>query len=966
MSAAFDGASAVLGGADPAVIEQLHAQYLRDPGSVDPSWRRIFANEEGTAQRTVQRTPERMPESVPAAGRAPGLPEPRPAVAPPAAPAAPAAADADPEGPVRAETIDSIRALMMIRAYRVRGHLIASLDPLGLEGERHHPELDPKSYGFSEADYDRPIYVDGVLGLKRATLREVLAILKQTYCARIGVEFMHIQHPDRKSWVQLMMEGERNRQSLSPGEKTEILRQLYESEGFERFLDVKYAGAKRFSLEGSESVIPALEAVIAQASEQGVEEIVIGMAHRGRLNVLTSIMGKSYAAVFSEFQGGVTAAGDVQGSGDVKYHLGTSADRDLGSGRRLHISLTPNPSHLEAVNPVVLGKVRAKQAMRGDKARQRVMGLLIHGDAALAGQGLCSEVFELSELRGYRTGGTVHIVVNNQIGFTTSPSQARTSPYPSEVAKIIQAPVFHVNGDDPESVVRVCQIAADYRQRFKADVVVDIFCYRRHGHNEGDEPAFTQPAMYRAIGERPTTRQIYTERLVAEGVLTVADADRMMEAFRARLEIELEASRSYRPNKADWLEGDWADIEAAPRDHRPGDTAVAPEILAEVGRAIARVPHDFAVHPRIRRQLDEKRERIEAGGPVDWATAEALAFGSLLLEGKPVRLSGQDCSRGTFSQRHAGLVDQENETRYIPLNHVRPGQARLKLADSLLSEVGVLGFEYGHSIADPNALAIWEAQFGDFANGAQVVIDQFVAAGETKWLRMSGLVMLLPHGFEGQGPEHSSARPERYLQLYADGNIQVVNCSTPASYFHVLRRQLRRSFRKPLIVMSPKSLLRHRRCVSALDEMSGGTRFHRVIGEADPEITPERVRRVVFCSGKVYYDLLAAREERGSGDVALLRLEQIAPFPARSFTVEIARYRDAEVVWCQEEPENMGAWSFVAPRIEAVLAELDGTVRRPRYAGRAAAASPATGFLVQHQREQRALIDEALGGEAAP
>ena len=732
MSATFDGASAVLGGADPAVIEQLHAQYLRDPDSVDPSWRRIFANEEGTAQGTVQRPPERMPESVPAAGRAPGLPEPRPAVAPPAAPAA---AAADPEGPVRAETIDSIRALMMIRAYRVRGHLIASLDPLGLEGERHHPELDPKSYGFSEADYDRPIYVDGVLGLKRATLREVLAILKQTYCARIGVEFMHIQHPDRKSWVQLMMEGERNRQSLSPGEKTEILRQLYESEGFERFLDVKYAGAKRFSLEGSESVIPALEAVIAQASEQGVEEIVIGMAHRGRLNVLTSIMGKSYAAVFSEFQGGVTAAGDVQGSGDVKYHLGTSADRDLGSGRRLHISLTPNPSHLEAVNPVVLGKVRAKQAMRGDKARQRVMGLLIHGDAALAGQGLCSEVFELSELRGYRTGGTVHIVVNNQIGFTTSPSQARTSPYPSEVAKIIQAPVFHVNGDDPESVVRVCQIAADYRQRFKADVVVDIFCYRRHGHNEGDEPAFTQPAMYRAIGERPTTRQIYTERLVAEGVLTVADADRMMEAFRAQLETELEASRSYRPNKADWLEGDWADIEAAPRDHRPGDTAVAPEILAEVGRAIARVPPDFAVHPRIRRQLDEKRERIEAGGPVDWATAEALAFGSLLLEGKPVRLSGQDCSRGTFSQRHAGLVDQENETRYIPLNHVRPGQARLKLADSLLSEVGVLGFEYGHSIADPNALAIWEAQFGDFANGAQVVIDQFVAAGETKWLR---------------------------------------------------------------------------------------------------------------------------------------------------------------------------------------------------------------------------------------
>ena len=953
MSDGLDGASSFLGGADPAVIEQLHAQYLRDPASVDPSWRQIFENDESLRGGDSAVKSAAVPAEDDSAL---GLPEPRPAVAPPTA-------SGDTDGPVQAETIDSIRALMMIRAYRVRGHLIASLDPLGLEGERHHPELDPKSYGFSETDYDRPIYVDGVLGLKRATLREVLAILKQTYCARIGVEFMHIQYPDRKAWVQRMMEGERNRQSLSRGEKTEILRHLYEAEGFERFLDVKYAGAKRFSLEGSESVIPALEAVMAQAARQGVDEIVIGMAHRGRLNVLTSIMGKSYAAVFSEFQGGVTAAGDVQGSGDVKYHLGASADRVLEDGHALHISLTPNPSHLEAVNPVVLGKVRAKQAMRGDKARERVMGLLIHGDAALAGQGTCSEVFELSQLRGYRTGGTVHIVINNQIGFTTSPAQARTSPYPSEVAKIIQAPIFHVNGDDPEAVVRVCQIAADYRQHFKADVVVDIFCYRRHGHNEGDEPAFTQPAMYRAIGERRTTRQIYTERLVAEGVLTVDGAERMMETFRAKLETELEASKSYRLNKADWLEGDWADIEAAPRDERPGDTAAAPEVLAEIGQAVTRVPADFAVHPRIRRQLEQKRQALDAGGPIDWATAEALAFGSLLLEGKPIRLSGQDCSRGTFSQRHAGLIDQENESRYIPLNNIRPDQARIKLADSLLSEAGVLGFEYGHSIADPNALAIWEAQFGDFANGAQVIIDQFVAAGEAKWLRMSGLVMLLPHGFEGQGPEHSSARLERYLQLYADGNIQVVNCSTPASYFHVLRRQLRRSFRKPLIVMSPKSLLRHKRCVSRLEEMSGGARFHRVIGETDPAITPERARRVVFCSGKVYYDLLTAREERGIDNVALLRLEQIAPFPSRSLMVEVAKYGEAEVVWCQEEPENMGAWTFVAPHIEQVLTELDGATRRPRYVGRPPAASPATGFLVLHQREQRALIDDALGAE---
>ncbi len=954
MTANLDNASSFLGGMDPAVIEQLHARYLRDPSSLDPSWRRYFESENGEGLSAEERgLPGARPSSGSVAPRGPHAAPPRTGEI----------GDLD-GGAVQAETIDSIRALMLIRAYRVRGHLIANLDPLGIEGDKHHPELDPKSYGFSEADYDRPIYVDGVLGLKRATLREALAILKQTYCARIGVEFMHIQHPDRKSWIQRMMEGERNRQSLSRSEKMAILRQLDEAEGFERFLDVKYAGAKRFSLEGSESVIPALEAVIERAADLGTEELVIGMAHRGRLNVLSSILGKSYAAVFSEFQGGVASADDVQGSGDVKYHLGASADRELGAGRTLHVSLTPNPSHLEAVNPVVLGKVRAKQAIRDDRSRERVMGLLIHGDAALAGQGLCSEVFELSDLRGYRTGGTIHIVINNQIGFTTSPSLARTSPYPSEVAKIIQAPIFHVNGDDPEAVVRICQIAVEYRQRFKKDVVVDIFCYRRHGHNEGDEPAFTQPAMYRAVREKPTTRQIYTERLVAEGVLSVKDAGRMMAGFRTRLETELEASKSYRPNKVDWLEGDWAGIEAAPRDPRPGDTAVEPEVLVEVGRAIARVPEEFAPHPRIRRQFDEKRKAIEAGGPIDWATAEALAFGSLLLEGKRVRLSGQDCSRGTFSQRHAGLVDQNTEQRYIPLNHIRPNQVRLELADSPLSEAGVLGFEYGHSIADPNTLAIWEAQFGDFANGAQVIIDQFVGAGESKWLRMSGLVMLLPHGFEGQGPEHSSARLERYLQLYADGNIQVVNCSTPASYFHALRRQLRRSFRKPLIVMSPKSLLRHKSCVSMLDEMSNGARFHRVIGEVVPEIAPERVRRVVFCTGKVYYDLKTAREQRGVEDVALVRLEQIAPFPNKSLMVEIAKYRDAEVVWCQEEPQNMGAWTFVAPRIEEVLGELGSAARRPRYVGRAAAASPATGFLVVHQREQRALVDEALDAGA--
>ncbi len=946
-------ASSFLGSVDPAVVEQLHALYLRDPASVDASWRRLFAGEDeagGAAPPPAGPTPgTRAEPAAPTASADSPLPSPRP--------------DTGSDGAVRAETLDSIRALMLIRAYRARGHLIADLDPLGIDGERHHPELDPRSYGFLDTDYDRPIYVDGVLGLKWATLREVLAVLRSTYCDTVGVEFMHIQNPDRKSWIQRMMEGERNRHSFSRGEKMAILRQLDAAEGFERFLDVKYAGAKRFSLEGSESAIPALEAIIERAAQLDVEEIVIGMAHRGRLNVLTSTMGKSYAAVFSEFQGGIVFEDMVQGSGDVKYHLGASSDRDLGGGRSMHLSLTANPSHLEAVNPVVLGKVRAKQAMRGDDERARVMGVLIHGDAALAGQGLCSETFELSDLRGYRTGGTVHIVINNQIGFTTSPSYARTSPYPSDVAKSIQAPIFHVNGDDPEAVARICEIAVEYRQRFKKDAVVDIFCYRRHGHNEGDEPAFTQPIMCRAIQNKPTTLHIYTERLVAEGVLSAEDVERMQTDFRARLETELEASRSYRPNKADWLEGDWSGMEAAPREERPGDTAVESDVLIEIGRAATHVPESFALHPRVQRLLERKRETIEAGGPVDWATAEALAFGSLLLEGRPVRLSGQDCSRGTFSQRHAGLFDQNTEERYVPLNHIRPDQARLELADSLLSEAGVLGFEYGHSTADPNALAIWEAQFGDFANGAQVIIDQFISSAESKWLRMSGLVMLLPHGFEGQGPEHSSARLERYLQLYAESNMQVVNCTTPASYFHVLRRQMVRNFRKPLIVMSPKSLLRHKACVSTLDEMGGGARFHRVIGETDPEIAPEGVRRVVLCTGKVYYDLVAARRERGQRDVALIRLEQIAPFPSRSLTVEIAKYGDAEIVWCQEEPYNMGAWSFVAPRIEALL---EGG-RRPVYAGRDEAASPATGFVALHKGEQYALVEDALGGrEDAP
>ena len=938
-----------LHGSNTAFIEALFKAYSRDPTSVEPSWRAYFDEISGTEAKVsnangVEPTGGNVAPLLSGAGPEPEL----------------RSVPAEAEAGAPTATVDSIRALMLIRAHRVRGHLLADLDPLRRNGDVSHPELDPASYGFTDGDYDHPIYVDGVLGMQWATLRQVVSVVRETYCGHIGVEFMHIQNAQQKAWIQMAMESSRNRANLNHGNKLEILHHLDEAEGFERFLDIKYPGTKRFSLEGSESIVPALETLIEGAAAWGVRDITIGMAHRGRLNVLTSIMGKSYAAVFSEFQGEAAHPADVQGSGDVKYHLGVSTDRELPDGTKIHLSLTPNPSHLEAVNPVVLGKVRAKQMLASDNERAQVMGILLHGDASFAGQGMVAETLELSNLRGYRTGGTIHIIVNNQIGFTTSPSFARSSPYPSDAAKIIQAPIFHVNGDDPEAVVHVCRMAAEYRQRFHRDIVIDVICYRRHGHNEGDEPAFTQPLMYRAIEQQSTTRQLYSERLVAEGVLSEAEATNLAESFQARLEDELAASKSYRPNKADWLEGAWSGFEAAPSEHGPGETAVEIDVLRQIGTALSTVPVEFNLHPRLNRVLGARRKMINSGEKVDWAMAESLAFGSLLMEGNAVRLSGQDCSRGTFSQRHAALFDQQSEARHIPLNHIASSQARIEISDSLLSEVGVLGFEYGYSIAAPNTLVLWEAQFGDFANGAQVVIDQFIASGESKWLRMSGLVMLLPHGHEGQGPEHSSARIERYLQLAAEGNIQVVNCTTPASFFHVLRRQLRRSYRKPLIVMSPKSLLRHKHCVSALEEFAPGTHFHRVIGEADGYAVGEDIRRVVLCSGKVYYDLLERRSEQDITDVALLRMEQITPFPSRSLTVELSKYSQAEIVWCQEEPQNQGAWGYAAPRIDSVLEGLSDTVRRLRYIGRPEAASPASGSFQIHLNEQRLLVDEAL------
>jgi 2-oxoglutarate dehydrogenase E1 component len=930
----------VLSGANAGFIADLYARFLDDPASVDDSWRRFFAeigDDEPTALGELRGPPWAKPHAALTNG----------------------AATVPDATALRQATSDSIRALQLIRAYRVRGHLEADLDPLGLDKRGPYPELDYHSYGFSEADLDREIFLNNIFGHERASLPQIIAILRQTYCCKIGVEYMHIQVPAERAWIQQKFETRDRRAELSLADKKEILEILTTAETFERFLDRRYTGTKRFGIEGAESLMPALEAILRRGNALGIREFVIGMPHRGRLNVLANFVGKPFAAIFSEFQGNSTNPEHVHGSGDVKYHLGTSADREIG-GKTVHLSLAANPSHLEAVDPVVLGKVRAKQQQHADSGRDEIAGILMHGDAAFAGQGLVAESLELSELTGFSTGGTIHVIVNNQIGFTTAPSAARSSPYPSDVAKGVQAPIFHVNGDDPEAVVEVARIASEYRREFKKDVVVDLFCYRRHGHNEGDEPAFTQPLMYRTIARHPTTRQIYAARLIAEGVLAEGEPEAMAARFVARLENEFETAKNYRPNKADWLEGAWAGLEPAPHDDDRADTAVATDMLRELGRGLVTAPEGFRLNPKIIRQLDAKRAAIESGEGIDWATAEALAIASLCAEGTHVRMSGQDSGRGTFSHRHAILVDQETEKRYIPINHVRAGQAPFEIIDSPLSEAAVVGFEYGYSLADPSTLVLWEAQFGDFANGAQVIIDQFLSAGEAKWLRMSGLVLLLPHGYEGQGPEHSSARIERYLQLCAEDNIQVCNLTSSANYFHALRRQIRRNFRKPLVIFTPKSLLRAKEVMSRLDEMGLGSCFRRMIPEIGPIAADDAVRRVVLCSGKVYFDLLKARAASGDNRVALIRIEQLYPFPFDSLGKVLARYRNAEMIWCQEEPKNMGGWNFVDRRIEEVLAGLDIAAKRPCFAGRADAASPATGLFKHHVEEQAQLVADAL------
>ncbi len=978
-------ASSFLQGHNAEYIEQLYARYANDPDAVDEAWQQFFrqlgddevsikheAAGPSWARADWPPTPSddlthALDGQWPAAP-APGLKEARAAADKIKAKAADAGVLVSDEQIKRA-VLDSIRALMLIRAYRIRGHLAADLDPLGMQEPTPHPELDPKSYGFTDADYDRPIFLDNVLGLQLASVREILDIVRRTYCGTFALQYMHISNPEEAGWLKERIEGFNKEIRFTREGRRAILNKLVEAEGFEKFLHVKYMGTKRFGLDGGEALIPAMEQIIKRGGALGVKEIVIGMPHRGRLSVLANVMGKPYRAIFNEFQGGSFKPEDVDGSGDVKYHLGASSDREF-DGNSVHLSLTANPSHLEAVNPVVLGKVRAKQDQLGDAQRTAVLPVLLHGDAAFAGQGVVAECFGLSGLRGHRTGGTIHLVVNNQIGFTTAPHFSRSSPYPTDIALMVEAPIFHVNGDDPEAVVHAAKVAIEFRQKFGKDVVIDIFCYRRFGHNEGDEPMFTNPVMYKRIKRHKTTLQLYTERLVKDGLIPEGEIEDMKAAFQSQLNEEFEAGKDYKPNKADWLDGRWSHLDRQGEDYQRGQTSIAPETLAEVGAALTRVPDGFSLHKTVGRLLEAKQQMFETGTGFDWATAEALAFGSLMTEGYPVRLAGQDSTRGTFSQRHSAFIDQETEERHHALNHIREGQARYEVIDSMLSEYAVLGFEYGFSLAEPNALTMWEAQFGDFANGAQIMFDQFISSGERKWLRMSGLVMLLPHGYEGQGPEHSSARLERFLQMCAEDNWIVANCTTPANYFHILRRQIHRSYRKPLVLMTPKSLLRHKLAISDVDDFTTGSSFHRVLwddaekGHSDLQLQPDdKIRRVVMCSGKVYYDLLEKRDAEGLDDVYLLRVEQFYPFPALSMVKELERFKGAEMIWCQEEPKNQGAWTFIEPNIEWVLTRIGADNQRPVYAGRAAAASPATGLASQHKAQQAALVNAALGIE---
>ena len=967
-----------LDGGNAFYLEQMQARYAANPNSVDPSWQRYFASlgeDVANAKKTAEgpswkRSGWPVDANNEVTSALTGDWGDDAAVENKVVSRMANASSDD----VQQATKDSLRALMLIRAYRMRGHLIADLDPLELNVLDPHPELEPATYGFTEADMDREIFIDGVLGLETASLKRILEILRRTYCSTFGMQFMHISDPEEKSWLQQRIEGPDKEISFSKEGRLAILQKLIEGEAFEQLIHKRYPGTKRFGIDGAESLLPALEQIIKRGGQLGLKDINFGMPHRGRLNVMAAVMQKPYSAIFHEFLGGVSSGGDDYGSGDVKYHLGVSDDREF-DGNSVHLSLAPNPSHLEVVAPVVMGKARAKQQMASGTYQshnpEQVMAVILHGDSAFAGQGVVMECFQLSQLEGYRTGGTLHVIVNNQIGFTTTPDEYRSGQYASDVAMMVEAPIFHVNGDDPEAVVFAARVATEYRQKFGKDVVLDIICYRRYGHNEGDDPSFTQPIMYDAIGSKKTTREIYADRLIARGDLTDTEHQKHVEDFYAFLDTEFDKAKSFETKEPDWLQGVWQGLSQPDEEDgkRRGDTSVDLERLREIGQKITAVPNSVNIHRTLKRIIKARADKVSSEENIDWGLAEHLAFGTLITEGHPVRLSGQDSERGTFSQRQSHFVDQKDEHKYTPLNNLSGEQEYYQVLNSHLSEEAVLGFEYGFSGAAPHALTIWEAQFGDFANGAQVMVDQFISSAEQKWLRMSGLVMLLPHGYEGQGPEHSSARLERYLQMCAEDNMQVTNVTTPANYFHVLRRQVKRNFRKPLINMSPKSLLRHKLCVSTFKEMATGSEFHRLLWD-DAEYRPEvsqikllddkNIKRVILCSGKVYYDLFEAREKLGCNDIYLLRVEQLYPYPDDSVQEELKRFKNADMVWCQEEPKNMGAWTFIEPLIEKSLTAIKAKHTRARYAGRPAAASTATGIAAKHKREQQAILDDAF------
>ncbi|MSP06602.1 MAG: 2-oxoglutarate dehydrogenase E1 component [Candidatus Fonsibacter sp.] len=963
-----------LSGTNSSYIEKLYAKYVENPTSIPDSWKQFFEGLNDSKDNIIEsQGPSWAPKNIKTILNGDldlyekYLPKNLNGDSIKQKITENKIRSGDEKLDVERATVDSIRAIMMIRAYRIRGHLIADLDPLDLHQNNYHPELNPETYGFVKEDRNRKIFLDKFLGLDYANINEILELLLKTYSSRIGIEFMHMSDPEEKRWVQERIEGKGKEASFSQQGKKAIFKKIVEAEGFETYCHTKFVGTKRFGLDGCESLIPALEQIIKVGGNLGVKEIKIGMPHRGRLNILANVIQKPFKKIFKEFSGDPgPETGGV--SGDVKYHLGASADREF-DGNKVHVSLTANPSHLEAVNPVVLGQARAKQFFHNDPERVKVIPILIHGDAAFAGQGIVAECFAMSGLKGHNTGGTIHIIVNNQIGFTTSPSYARSSPYPSEVAKMVQAPIFHVNGDDPESVVYCARIATEYRQKFKRDVVIDIICYRRFGHNEGDEPSFTQPLMYKKIKIHPTTLTIYGEQLIKEGVLNKDEVHQEKHDFKNYLDEEFNGSKNYIPNQVDWFTGSWSKFTTEFGSDRRGITGVDIDLIREAEKAICKLPENLSFHSTIKRLFDAKKKMFETGKGFDWATAESLAFGTLLLEGYPVRLVGQDSSRGTFSQRHASVLDQNTGEKYYPLKNLSPKQAQFEAIDSFLSEFGVLGFEYGYSLSAPDTLVVWEAQFGDFANGAQIIIDQFITSGEKKWTRASGLVMLLPHGYEGQGPEHSSARIERYLQACAQENLQVVNCTTPANYFHLLRRQIHRKFRKPLIVFSPKSLLRHKKCVSEVEDFFPQNSFHRILPDHAefPEynliklVKDDEIERVVLCSGKIYFEISEKREIIRNPKVQLLRIEQLYPFPVRKLGSFLKRFKNAkEIVWCQEEPENMGAWSFVEKYINWTLHSTKAKSKKVQYVGRKPSASTATGFLKKHVQQQDDIISKVL------